>query len=156
VYDYIQDDAALYGGEIGVHYHPHPLDWLHLVSSFESVTGKNSNGEYLPLIPANKLSNTVRTEFDIQQWFKNGYALLTMDYILNQNNISSFETTSNDYTLLNLGFGGNVTVSKTKFDLSLNANNLLNKTYISHLSRLKTDGIPNIGRNIILGLNFNF
>lgn len=156
VYDYIQDDAALYGGEIGVHYHPHPLDWLHLVSSFESVTGKNSNGEYLPLIPANKFSNTVRTEFDIQQWFKNGYALLTMDYILNQNNISSFETTSNDYTLLNLGFGGNVTVSKTKFDLSLNANNLLNKTYISHLSRLKTDGIPNIGRNIILGLNFNF
>ncbi|ESU29803.1 TonB-dependent receptor [Flavobacterium limnosediminis JC2902] len=156
VYDYVQDDAALYGGEIGIHYHPHPLDWLHFVSSFESVTGKKSNGDYLPLIPANKFSNTIRTEFDIQQWFKNGYALLNVDYILNQNNVGSFETKSNDYTLLNLGFGGNVNIGKNKFDLSLNANNLLNKTYIAHLSRLKTDGIPNIGRNVVLGLNFNF
>jgi len=156
VYDYVQDNAALYGGEIGIHYHPHPLDWLHFVSSFESVTGKKDTGDYLPLIPANKFSNTIRTEFNIQQWFKKGYALVNVDYILNQNNNSTFETTSNDYTLLNLGFGGNINIGKTKFDLSLNANNLLNKTYVPHLSRLKSDGIPNIGRNIILSLNFNF
>ncbi|CAM3741313.1 TonB-dependent receptor [Flavobacterium saliperosum S13] len=156
VYDYVQDNAALYGGEIGIHYHPHPLDWLHFVSSFENVTGKKDTGEYLPLIPANKFSNTIRTEFNIQQWFQKGYALVNLDYILKQNNNSAFETTSNDYTLLNLGFGGNINVGKAKFDLSLNANNLLNKTYVPHLSRLKTDGIPNIGRNIILGLNFNF
>lgn len=156
VFDYVQDNAALYGGEIGIHYHPHPLDWLHFVSSFENVTGKKDTGEYLPLIPANKFSNTIRTEFDIQQWFKKGYALVNVDHILKQNNNSAFETKSNDYTLVNLGLGGNITLGKTKFDLSLNANNLLNKTYIPHLSRLKTDGIPNIGRNIILGLNFNF
>lgn len=156
VYDYVQDNAALYGGEIGIHYHPHPLDWLHFVSSFESVTGKKDNGDNLPLIPANKFSNTIRTEFDIQQWFKKGYALVNVDHILHQNNNSLFETKSNDYTLLNLGFGGNINIGKAKFDLSLNANNLLNKTYIPHLSRLKADGIPNIGRNIILGLNFNF
>ncbi|ESU24394.1 phuR protein [Flavobacterium enshiense DK69] len=156
VYDYVQDDAALYGGEIGIHYHPHPLDWLHLVSSFESVTGKQDNGDYLPLIPANKFSNTIRTEFDIQKWFKSAYALLNIDYFLKQNNISTFETETGDYVLLNLGFGGNINIGKNKFDLSLNANNLLDKTYISHLSRLKTDGIPNIGRNIILGINFNF
>ena len=156
VYDYVQDNAALYGGEIGIHYHPHPLDWLHFVSSFENVTGKKDTGDYLPLIPANKFSNTIRTEFNIQQWLKKGYALVNVDHILKQNNNSAFETTSNDYTLLNLGFGGNINIGKTKFDLSLNANNLLNKTYIPHLSRLKSDGIPNIGRNIILGLNFHF
>jgi iron complex outermembrane recepter protein len=155
-YNYIQDNAALYGGEIGIHLHPHPLDWLHFVSSFESVTGKKDSGDYLPLIPANKVSNTIRTEFNLQKWFKNGYALVNVDHILNQNNNSAFETKSNDYTLLNLGFGGKVTLGKATFDLSLNANNLLNKTYISHLSRLKSDGIPNIGRNIIMGLNFNF
>lgn len=156
VFDYVQDNTALYGGEIGIHYHPHPLDWLHFTSSFESVTGKKDTGEYLPLIPANKFSNTIRTEFDIQQWLKKGYALVNVDHILKQNNSSVFETKSNDYTLVNLGLGGNINVGKTKFDLSLNANNLLNKTYIPHLSRLKADGIPNIGRNIILGLNFNF
>ena len=156
VYEYIQDNAALYGGEVGIHLHPHPLDWLHFVSSFESVTGKKDNGDYLPLIPAKKLSNTIRTEFDVQQWLKKGYALLNVDYVFQKTDISSFETKSSDYMLLNFGLGGNINIGKTKFDLSLNANNLLDRTYIPHLSRLKTDGIPNIGRNIILGLNFNF
>ena len=59
VYQYVQDDSNLYGGEIGFHLHPHPLDWLHLESSFETVTGKLADSNvYLPLIPANKLSNT--------------------------------------------------------------------------------------------------
>ena len=156
VYEYIQDNAALYGGEVGIHLHPHPLDWLHFVSSFESVTGKKDNGDYLPLIPAKKLSNTIRTEFDLQQWLKKGYALLNIDNVFQKTDISSIETKSSDYMLLNFGLGGNINIGKTKFDLSLNANNLLDKTYIPHLSRLKTDGIPNIGRNIILGLNFNF
>src|SRR5690606_14454291 len=39
VFRYVQDDAALYGGEAGIHIHPHPLDWLHLESSFETVRG---------------------------------------------------------------------------------------------------------------------
>jgi iron complex outermembrane receptor protein len=56
--------------------------------------------------------------------------------------------------LINLGFGGKVTIGKMLFDVNLNANKLLNKTYISHLSRLKNDGIPNIGRNLVLGINF--
>ena len=56
---------------------------------------------------------------------------------------------------MNLGFGGTVKLGKHAFDVNLNGNNLLDKKYIAHLSRLKTDGIPNIGRNIVLGVNFN-
>jgi iron complex outermembrane receptor protein len=37
-------------GEIGLHFHPHPLDWLHYETSFETVTGKKQDGDYLPLI----------------------------------------------------------------------------------------------------------
>ena len=40
-------------------------------------------------------------------------------------------------------------------DININGNNLFNKSYIAHLSRLKNDGIPNMGRNIVLGINFN-
>jgi iron complex outermembrane receptor protein len=43
-------NAKLYGGEIGLHFHPHPLDWLHYETSFETVTGKKQDGDYLPLI----------------------------------------------------------------------------------------------------------
>ncbi|MGH2666174.1 TonB-dependent receptor [Flavobacterium sp.] len=155
VYDYVQANARLYGGEAGIHFHPHPLDWLHFTSSFESVIGQNEEGVYLPLIPANKWNNTIRTEFGIKNWVKKGFLTANVESTFAQNNNGEFETKSKDYTLLNLGLGGNVNFGKMKFDLALNANNLFDRSYISHLSRLKSDGIPNIGRNIVLGLNFN-
>lgn len=155
VFDYIQDNAKLFGGEIGLHFHPHPLDWLHYETSFETVTGKKQNGDYLPLIPANNWNNTIRTEFNVKNWLEDGFATLNVSSTFNQNNVSGFETKSNGYTLLNLGFGGTMKLGKMVFDINLNANNLLDEEYTAHLSRLKTDGIPNIGRNIVLGLNFN-
>jgi iron complex outermembrane receptor protein len=154
VFSYIQDNAKLYGGEIGLHFHPHPLDWLHYESSFETVTGKKQNGDYLPLIPANNWSNTLRTEFKIKSWLKAGYSTLNFTSTFNQNNTSGFETQSDGYTLVNLGLGGTVKLGKTVFDVNLNGNNLFDKRYIAHLSRLKNDGIPNIGRNIVLGVTF--
>jgi iron complex outermembrane receptor protein len=137
-----------------LHFHPHPLDWLHYETSFETVTGKKQNGDYLPLIPANNWNNTIRTEFSIKNWLDQGFATLNLSSTCNQNNVSGFETSSNGYTIVNLGFGGKVTVGKTIFNVNLNGNNLLDKRYIAHLSRLKNDGIPNIGRNIVLGVNF--
>lgn len=155
VFNYIQDDAKLYGGEAGIHFHPHPLDWLHFESSFETVTGKKQTDDYLPLIPANNWNNTIRTEFNIQNWLSEGYARLNFSSTFSQNKISGFETQSKEYTLVNMGFGGKFKVNTSVFEVSLNGNNMFNKTYIAHLSRLKTDGISNIGRNIILGVNFN-
>lgn len=155
VFDYIQDEAKLYGGEIGLHFHPHPLDWLHYETSFETVTGQKQNGDYLPLIPANNWNNTIRTEFKIKNWLEDGFATLNISSSFNQNNVSGFETKSNGYTITNLGFGGKIKLGKTVFDVNLNGNNLFDVKYIAHLSRLKTDDIPNIGRNVVLGVNFN-
>ncbi|TDE55367.1 TonB-dependent receptor [Flavobacterium sp. GT3P67] len=159
VFDYIQNNAKLYGGEIGLHFHPHPLDWLHFETSFETVTGEKQSRsvgrDYLPLIPANNWNNTIRTEFKIKNWLEDGFATLNVSSTFNQKNVSGFETESNGYNLVNLGFGGTVKLGKTAFDVNINGNNLFDKRYIAHLSRLKTDGIPNIGRNIVLGVNFN-
>ena len=154
VYDYVQANAKLYGGEAGIHFHPHPLDWLHFTSSFETVIGKKDDGSNLPLIPANKWNNTFKGEFELKNWLKEGFATLNIESTFAQNNNSEFETRTNDYTLVNLGLGGKITINKSVFNFNLNANNVLDKTYVSHLSRLKNDGIPNIGRNIILGVNF--
>ena len=155
VFDYVQNDAKLYGGEFGIHFHPHPIDWLHFESSFETVTGQKQNGDYLPLIPANKWDNSIRAEFNVKKWLKEGFATLNISNTFNQNKVGGFETNSNGYVLVNLGIGGNVQFGKTAFSFNLNGNNLTNKNYIAHLSRLKTDGIPNMGRTIILGINFN-
>lgn len=154
VYNYTQANAQLYGGEVGLHFHPHPLDWLHLESSFETVTGKKQNGDFLPLIPANNWNNTARAEFKIAKWLTDGFALVNLSSTFDQNNVSGFETRTGGYSLINVGFGGTIKIGKTECVVHLNGNNLLDKQYIAHLSRLKTDGIANIGRNVVLGLNF--
>lgn len=156
VYDYIQNDANLYGGELALHIHPHPLDWLHIETSFETVTGKLQSGGYLPQIPANNWENTIRTDFAIGKWLEEGFATLNVSTTLSQDKVSGFDIPSEGYTLLNMGFGGKVKFGNTAFDVNLNGNNLLNKTYIPHLSRLATSGIPNLGRNFVLGFAFKF
>jgi len=156
IYTYIQDDAKLYGGEFGAHLHPHPLDWLHLHSSFEFVIGKQKNDNYLPLIPANKLTNTLRTEYNIKNWLKNGFTSVSLESTFKQQNISEFETPSKSYNLVNIGTGGTINFSKTSVDLNLHINNLFNTSYVSHLSRLKINDIQNIGRNFIASIKFTY
>ena len=155
VFNYIQNNANLYGGEIGLHFHPHPLDWLHFETSYQTVTGKNQNGDYLPLIPANNWNNSLRFELNDANWLKESFATIGLSSTFNQNKVSGFETRTGGYSIINLGLGGTLHFRKTKVEVNLNGNNIADKKYIAHLSRLKTDGISNIGRNIVLGLNFN-
>jgi len=155
VYLYQQEDAYLFGGEFGFHIHPHPLDWLHIENTFETVIGKQKNDKYLPLIPANKLTNTARAEFESNS-FKNAYCFISLGTTFKQNNISEFESNTNSYSLFSAGFGSEFNFLKKKLSISVSGNNLTNKTYINHLSRLKVDDINNIGRNINLGLHYTF
>ncbi|WP_274474287.1 TonB-dependent receptor [Mangrovimonas aestuarii] len=152
VYVYQQNDASLYGGEFGLHFHPHPLDWLHVESSFETVTGKQNSG-YLPLIPANTLKNTLRVEFNNDSGYTK-YAFVKLQSTFEQNNVSDFETSTDGYNLLSAGLGGNLKLFKKDLSLTVVATNIMDKKYINHLSRLKTDGIYNMGRNISLGIKY--
>ncbi|SRX56006.1 TonB-dependent receptor [Aequorivita sp. CIP111184] len=152
VYDYLQNDATLYGGEFGFHLHPHPLDWLHLESSFETVTGKLSNDKYLPLIPANSLRNTFRVELNDGKTRKKSFAFITLENTLDQKNVSNFETRTGGYSLLSAGIESSFQLQKIAFKLGVNGTNLTDKEYISHLSRFKPDGILNIGRSINVNL----
>lgn len=154
VFTYLQDDAMLYGGEFGFHFHPHPLDWLHFESSFETVTGKRTNDNYLPLIPANSLSNILRAELD-NSWITKGYVFIKLKSTFSQDNISDFETNTPGYNLLSAGFGGTIQLLKKDLNINISGNNLTDQKYINHLSRLKADNIYDIGRNISLGFTYN-
>ncbi|MCL6219397.1 TonB-dependent receptor [Zunongwangia pacifica] len=154
VYDYVQDDAKLYGGEVGIHIHPHPWDWMHIESSFETVTGKRDDDTYLPLIPANSITNTFRVEFNKGKIIENKYAFIRLKNVFDKENTSTFETRTGGYSLLGAGFGGRIKLNDSEVQVSVNGNNLFDKDYIAHLSRLKTDGIANIGRNIMLSLQW--
>lgn len=155
VYDYLQNNAVLYGGETGIHLHLHEIDWLHMTSSYEMVIGKLENNLSLPLIPANQWKNNFRANFHLSKNIKNSFVFFQANYTFNQNKIGDFETKTNDYLLLSSGIGTDIQLNKATFNLFLTATNLLNKEYVAHLSRLKSDGIYNMGRNIVLGVNFN-
>jgi len=157
VYAYLQDDAYLYGGEAGWHFHPHPWDWLHIKSSFETVTGKKQTGDYLPLIPADQWKNEIRLTNNhhhksLQKYF--------LSFEINRTFKARMPADEEDvypaYTLLNMSLGADFKFHKLKANMNLSVHNLGNKTYISNLSVLREDGIPNQGRNIILGLNLSF
>lgn len=154
VFFYEQQNASLYGGEFGFHLHPHPLDWLHFESSFETVTGKLDNDDYLPLIPANSLTNTIRVEFN-SETIENSYAFVKLRSTFAQNNTNPFEAASDAYNLLSVGLGGSFKFLKNEMSVTLSATNLLDTEYIHHLSRLKPDGILNMGRNVNVGITYS-
>jgi iron complex outermembrane receptor protein len=152
VFRYVQDDASLYGGEAGLHLHPHPLDWLHIESTFETVIGELKNDTPLPLIPANSLKNTFRTEFERGGFFTKSSAFLSVENVFKQSRAGNFETPSDAYNLVSAGIDGSFSLGEINIDLGISVSNLFNETYVAHLSRLKTDGIPNIGRNLLFRL----
>ncbi len=154
VFNYLQQDAILYGGEIGFHLHPHPYDWLHIESSYQTVFGELQTSDALPLIPANKLTNTFRVEFNnAKGWWLRSNAFVSLNTTFKQGKVSTFETVTPGYSLLNAGLGGDIQFLKKSVNITLSANNLLDKKYIAHLSRLKSDEILNMGRSVVVGLN---
>lgn len=152
VYDYLQDNAKLYGGEVGFHLHPHPLDWLHFESSFETVTGQLQNDAYLPLIPAKALQNTFSVELADGKTRQQTTAFITLKNTFTQKNISLFETRTAGYSLLSAGVESSFKFEKILLKLGVNGTNLTDKKYVAHLSRFKPEGIFNVGRSVNLNL----
>ncbi|MBL4577414.1 MAG: TonB-dependent receptor, partial [Flavobacteriales bacterium] len=62
-FQYLQTSAFLYGGEAGIHYHPHSIHWLHFENTLSTVMAEDKAGTPLPLIPSSKLSSTIKLAF---------------------------------------------------------------------------------------------
>ena len=77
-----------------------------------------------------------------------------MNTTFKQDNSSEFESSTDGYTLFNLGIGGTLQVFKNDMEISASVTNLTDKEYINQLSRLKADGILNMGRSINFGVSY--
>ncbi|KAA9331452.1 TonB-dependent receptor [Hymenobacter busanensis] len=171
VFRYGQGQARLYGGEVSLDLHPHPLDWLHFENSFSMVRARRQNApegeQWLPFTPADRVQSELRvTKAKFGSQLAHLYARVAVEHNLAQKRIfSAFETETPTagYTLVNLGAGGDVVNGKgtTLFSLFLAANNLFDVGYQNHLSRLKYAaynvangrmGVFNPGRNVSVKL----
>jgi len=164
-FKYQQTNANLYGGELMLDIHPHPIDWLHFENTFSYVRATASNAtdstKYLPNIPAARWLSELRGNFKkVNGCMRNAYIGLQMDMNFSQNNVFSAyetETPTDGYTLLNANLGTDFVNknNKTLFSLHFAVNNIGDVAYQSHLSRLKyapvneltgRSGVFNMGR----------
>ena len=148
IFEMEQTNTIFSGGDLAIHYHPHIAHWLHIESNFSLL----STNDELPFIPQNRLNNTIKIDF--KEGNKLSITSLSAQYVhfFAQENVATYENTSPAYQLINLGCTGSIS-AKNNIDYSFGVNNLLNVKYIDHLSRLKTYGIPNPGRNIYVKLS---
>ncbi|MBL7891444.1 MAG: TonB-dependent receptor [Bacteroidia bacterium] len=165
-FKFVQGNAGLFGGEIVIDVHPHPLDWLHFENSFSYVqavqSGQTDSTKYLPFTPPPKLQSDLRADLrKAGKFFDNAYIKVGVDNYFTQDKIySAFntETKTPGYALINMGAGADVMVKgKTILSFYISVNNLTDIGYQSHLSRLKYSdlnyttgraGVYNMGRNI--------
>ena len=155
VYEYTQKNANLYGGEMGIHFHPHGYDWLHVRSDVSTVFAEDTNGEPLPLIPATRFNNTLKIQFKQKTNFSVKSIFIQDIYKLDQNRVGQFETESDSYNLVNIGTTMLVKTKTISFDIDAGVKNLLNTEYIDHLSRLKDYDLSAQGINFYLGVKIN-
>jgi len=151
-YQFQQSNAHLYGGEISLDIHPHPLDWLHFQNSISLIYAENKGGngvqitdnsKYLPFIPPLHFHSELRA--DVKRKFNNFsaiYVQVGLDYYADQNRaylVDNTETPTPGYSLFSAGLGFDVTNSKGKrlFNFQILGSNLTDVAYQSHLSRLK-------------------
>lgn len=166
-----QQTAALYGGEVLLDIHPHPLDWLHWQNTFSYVRGRFSEAiegsRNIPFIPAARWTSELRGTFLTKgKGLKNLEWHLEMERTFRQNDVFSAydtETPTAGYTLLNASVGMDIARgNKTLFSVFLLGHNLADVAYQNHLSRLKyaavnevtgRQGVFNMGRNFMLRVN---
>ena len=168
VFRFAQKDANLYGTEVSMDIHPHPLDWLHFKNAFsytraqftEAIDGTKN----IPFVPAARLFSELAVNlFSKGKTLRNLYISAESDYTFAQNHPFTgynTETATGSYWLINTGIGADIaSKGKTLFSLHLAANNIGDVAYQNHLSRLKYTDVNNVtGRQGVynMGRNFSF
>lgn len=154
IYRYSQTNAELYGGEADIEILP--VNWLNFKTTYSYIIGEKEDKSYLPFIPQNKLRFEVKLQKEELVFLHNPYIKTGILFASKQKHPAMFETETDGYFLLNAGFGCNIKCANQIISLSVQGNNILNKTYIDHLSTLKGMGYYNIGRNISVNLRVPF
>lgn len=150
IYHFTQTDAVLAGGELSLHGNPN-LSWLEWQASYSFIDAQKSDGDALPLIPANRAIGGLTIHLASGR-LSQPSVNAEVQYNFKQHKPGEFETDTPAYTLINVG----ASASTGKTTWALRCNNIFNVTYFDHLSRFKYFGIYNAGRTITLSASIHF
>ena len=158
IYKYMQSNVEIQGGEAIIDIHPATIRWAHFEIKASTLTAtRTDNDSYLPMMPTDKLCNTLYLNFKDWKKFKNPWLRIGTITAMEQTKVASEELTTPGYNLFNLGFGASRNIWKLHdIDFTLAVRNLLDEKYLDNLSRLRPFGIYNPGRNIVLTIRVPF
>jgi len=158
LYQYLQSDVQIKGGEASINIHPANISWLNYQVKASTLAARlKIDNSYLPMMPTDKIYNTLMLNFKNGKKFKNVFFRVATITALDQFRVAANEQKTTGYTLLNASFG--VTKRIWKFNdinFVLAANNILDRIYLDNMSRLRPFGVANPGLNIVLSLKIPF
>ncbi len=158
IFQHVQNDANLYGGEIALDIHP--VDWLGIHGSYSliraDITDDNQGIDHPTFTPQDRLTAEVRFQQKELGFFKRPFASLEVQHFFEQTRTGQNEAITSAFTLLNARIGTEINIGKQNLDLFITGTNLLNETYFDHLSITKPLELNMIGRNIMFGLRLPF
>ncbi|WP_432712551.1 TonB-dependent receptor, partial [Pedobacter sp.] len=168
-YQYKQASARLYGLETSVNIHPQAMPWLNFNNSLSYVVGRTGRVP-LPLLPPMQLRSELKLTLAATKhhFFAKPYIKMELNHYADKDRfyaIDDTETFTKGYTLFSAGLGTGIRNKKkqTVIDIFLQAENIFDTSYQSHLNRLKyfeyyqsspngKSGIYNMGRNFSIKL----
>lgn len=152
VFQYVQGDAHLYGGEVVMSVMPAALKFFELKESLSLTRGQLAKGGYLPFIPPYRSATSLR--FSKKMLGKVSSLFFEPEYVhvFKQDMPAQFETPTSAYYLVNIASGLMVSSLNGDYNLSITVTNLTGEVYTDHLSRLKYYGLNNQGTNVILSM----
>ena len=158
IYNYIQfNQVQISGFELNLHYHPHLIHNLHIEQSYAFINTENMDNEnHLAFTPANKIKT--RFLMDLETYnLPLGLRQISLYhlYAFAQDNVALYELPSNSYNVINMEL---MVRPLNNMQLVLSCRNILNETYVPHLSRIKevAGGVPEPGRSFAISMKYNF
>lgn len=156
IYQYKQATAYLFGGETGFHFHPKNAKWLCFEGNYAMVIGKQTNGAYLPFIPAHKIKLEIRIEKEKLGKVINPFVALNNNNTFAQNRPALDEDKTKGYALFDFSLGGQLKIKRQLISIVFSIHNILDTKYMDHLSTLKEVNMYNPGRNFVLSFKIPF
>ena len=150
LYNFLQQNATLWGSEL-IYSKQTGIEWLSSNTSLEYINGKTSEGDHLPYIAP----LTFKQIFSLD--FSENYSV-EINFVAKakQSRVSLFEEETDGYSIFNLSGNWKSSFLDDDLDIFWSVDNVFDTEYFDHLSRLKEAGIHEIGRNISIGLKYNF
>ncbi|MCC5922460.1 MAG: TonB-dependent receptor [Crocinitomicaceae bacterium] len=154
IWEFQQTNAFLYGGEVEFTFKPLGNERLAIHLLGNVVRGLDiTNSGFLTFVPADRAGLDIRF-----QPFKDSPFNIEMGYerVFLQSRPGTGEQQTEGYNLLRSTLSYAFIMDKRKLELGISGFNLLNESYIDHISILRAFDVTSPGINVMLNLRYTF